>query len=240
LKVVELTNGDADARADHAEALAMSDPAGLNGEAGDIFRELVKSAPGNPKVLWYGGLVAFESGDIEEGRRLWTQILELNPPDSLRQIVEQRLAETDTSDSQPMAPEPAPAMAQSAVAETEQEQPPANAGNAISVSISLSPQLTDRLAANMPLFVFARGAGGGPPLAVVRRSSAELPIAMTLSDDNAMMAGVSLSDHDTLQLVARVAMSGSPAAQPGDLFGEVSYSRSDGSSTTIVIDQVVP
>jgi hypothetical protein len=42
-----------------------------------------------------------------------------------------------------------------------------------------------------------------------------------------------------LQLVARVSLSGSPAAKPGDLFGEVKYSRDSGQQAAIVIDQVV-
>jgi hypothetical protein len=34
-------------------------------------------------------------------------------------------------------------------------------------------------------------------------------------------------------------MGGSPAAKPGDLFGEVKYSREAGQQVNIVIDQVV-
>jgi cytochrome c-type biogenesis protein CcmH len=246
LRSAELTDGDPAARADYAEALAMSDPAGLQGEAGDIFRELVPTASDNPKVLWYGGLIAFESGDTAEGQRLWNAILELNPPDSLRQIVEQRLREAGSdmpADSSPVAPETPAVMDESPVIVAQAVQEPSvdtNADGPIQLSIRLANDLAGRVTGNAPLFIFARGAAGGPPLAVVRRTFAELPLALTLSDANAMTAGVSLSDHDPLILVARLSLSGSPGAQAGDLFGEVSYSRSEGSSTTIVIDQVVP
>lgn len=248
LKVVELSDGDPGARADYAEALAMSDPAGLNGEAGEIFQELVPIAADNPKVLWYGGLVAFESGDTAEGRRLWSGILALDPPDALRQIVEQRLKETESG--MPMQPpaavtEPAEPVAEAPSAVAAQAVPKQDSvideKGPIQLKISLADALADRVSRNTPLFIFAKGVAGGPPLAVVRRSSAELPLALTLSDANAMTAGVSLSDHDPLNLVARLSLSGSPGAQPGDLFGEVQYSRSDGSSSTkIVIDQIVP
>ena len=240
LKVVELSGGDPGARADYAEALAMSDPAGLNGEAGEIFQELVPIAGDNPKVLWYGGLVAFESGGTAEGRRLWSGILALDPPDALRQIVEQRLKETESG--MPMQPpaavtEPAEPVAAQAVPKQDSV---IDENGSIQLKVSLADALADRVSRNTPLFIFAKGVAGGPPLAVVRRSSAELPLALTLSDANAMTAGVSLSDHDPLNLVARLSLSGSPGAQPGDLFGEVQYSRSDGSSTKIVIDQIVP
>jgi cytochrome c-type biogenesis protein CcmH len=245
-KSVELTDGDPTARADYAEALTMSDPAGLQGEAGDIFRELVPTASDNPKVLWYGGLIAFESGDTAEGRRLWSSILELNPPDALRQIVEQRLRETESGMPEESAATEQPGVAaeESAVVASEQpvttEKASGDAGGPIQLSVSLADGLADRVTGNAPLFIFARGVAGGPPRAGVRRPFAELPFALTLSDANAMTAGVSLSDHDPLILVARLSLSGSPGARAGDLFGEVSYSRSEGSSTTIVIDQIVP
>jgi len=53
------------------------------------------------------------------------------------------------------------------------------------------------------------------------------------------MQGVKISSMPELQLVARVSLSGSPAAKSGDLFGEVKYSREEGQQVAIVIDQVV-
>jgi len=255
LRVVELTDGDPTARADYAEALAMSDPAGLDGEAGEIFRELVKTSDDNPKVLWYGGIIAFEDGDTAEGQRLWGAILDLNPPDSLRQIVEQRLAETGATPAAAEAPaetpanDPAgaqPAVTEAAEASSTPEAVPAtqlakaNPDGSIELSISLKEGLSDQVSPNAPLFIFARGAAGGPPLVVVRRSFSELPLALTLSDANAMTDGIHLADHDPLVLVARLSLSGQPGANSGDLFGEVSYSRSNGPGTEIVIDQIVP
>jgi hypothetical protein len=109
----------------------------------------------------------------------------------------------------------------------------------IQLSISVAPALADRLNSPAPLFIFARGTAGGPPLAVVRRGSNELPLTIEMSDANAMMQGVQISTMPELQLVARVSMGGSPAAKPGDLFGEVKYSREAGQQVNIVIDQVV-
>lgn len=228
-KAVELTGGAPEDQADYAEALALTDPEGLQGEAGDIFRELVESAPENPKVLWYGGLTAFESGNEAEGERLWSRLLELEPPDAIRQIVEERMGETTSPAAEPAA-----------VAETPSPTD-ATPEDGITLTISIDPALVSRLGDPVPLFIFARaGQGAGPPLAVIRRSSAELPLAVNLSDQNAMTDGVSLLDHEELTLVARLAIGGSPAANSGDLFGEVKYSRSNGPRTAIVIDQVVP
>jgi cytochrome c-type biogenesis protein CcmH len=124
-----------------------------------------------------------------------------------------------------LAPAPAPA-------------PPTDP-DAIQLSVTLAPGLDGKLTGVSPLFIFARGTAGGPPLAVIRRGSNELPLTIEMSDANAMMQGVKISAMPELQLVARVSLSGSPAAKPGDLFGEVKYSRDSGQQAAIVIDQVV-
>jgi hypothetical protein len=65
-------------------------------------------------------------------------------------------------------------------------------------------------------------------------------LKIDLSDANTMMEGMSLTDHATLRLVARLSLTGGPGAQTGDMFAEIDYTREDGAATTIVIDQVVP
>jgi len=251
-----------DARASYAEALFLSDPAGPSGAAGQMFTEMVDQAPENPKVMWYGGYVAFESGNEERGRELWSALLTRNPPAPIRRIIEERLgmpadmgggfmpqaqaepAESDSTqaESPPLAEAiPAEASGQAAAAATPVAPTlPAPSGpDVIQLNISVAPELAGRLNSPAPLFIFARGAAGGPPLAVVRRGSNELPLTIEMSDANAMMQGVQISTMPELQLVARVSLGGSPAAKPGDLFGEVKYSREAGQQATIVIDQVV-
>ena len=78
-----------EALADYGEVLFLSSTDGMAGEAGELFRDLVPRAPDNPKVMWYGGIAAFEDGDDEQGTRLWTRLLDMNPPDAMRQIIEQ-------------------------------------------------------------------------------------------------------------------------------------------------------
>jgi len=74
----------------------------------------------------------------------------------------------------------------------------------------------------------------------VRRMAGDLPLTLDISDANAMIDGVRISDQQELTLVARLSMSGSPRQQAGDLFGQVSYHRGDGNEVNIRIDQVVP
>ncbi|MFU8896850.1 MAG: hypothetical protein ACNA8J_10720, partial [Gammaproteobacteria bacterium] len=142
---------------------------------------------------------------------------------------------------------PAPVPAPEAPAEPSYEAPavaaePAPeaqpAANGISLEISLDPALASRISRPTPLFIIARNPGGGAPLAVIRANSAELPISVRLTDANAMMEGVTISDQPELELIARVALSGSPAQNPGDLFGTVDYVRGNSGTTRIRIDRV--
>jgi len=224
--VVDLTGGkDPAALADYGEALFLSDPNGMNGDAGPLFRDLVVQAPDNPKVIWYGGSEAFERGDDEAGKRLWAQLLDMNPPDAMRRMIEERIGATPTA-----AAEEPPAAVADAGAVPE---------GAIRVRVTVDPVLAGQVNSSVPLFIFARGTAGGPPLAAVRKMAGDLPLTLDISDANAMIDGVRISDQQELMLVARLSMSGSPRQQAGDLFGEVNYHRGDGNEVTIRIDQVV-
>jgi hypothetical protein len=51
--------------------------------------------------------------------------------------------------------------------------------------------------------------------------------------------GPRLSALKSAALVARVANGGNPVAQPGDLYGEATWSGLDGAAIAIRIDQIV-
>ena len=67
----------------YAESQILSDRASLTGEAGRLVEEVLASRPGNPKALWYGGLVALELGREDAVRTRWTSLLALNPPEEI-------------------------------------------------------------------------------------------------------------------------------------------------------------
>jgi cytochrome c-type biogenesis protein CcmH len=68
------------------------------------------------------------------------------------------------------------------------------------------------------LFVMVRSPGpaAGPPLGVRRIADPQFPIELTVSDRDSMMAQRPISQESEVQLQARVSLSGSPAARPGD------------------------
>ena len=230
--------------ADLGEALALSDPEGLQGEAGAIFERVLAASPMHPKGLWYGGLNAYENANWALADERLSMLLTLNPPETLIPILEERIADARNQAAGTVAALPvqpvAPASAAPAAAPAPAPVPeaPAMQGDGIRLQIDLDPALAARIPGPTPVFILARNPAGGPPLAVIRSSSSELPMNVTLSDANAMMEGITILDQPELELVVRVSLSGSPAQRPGDLYGAVDYVRGNGGPTRITIDRI--
>lgn len=210
----------------YAEALVAADPQALAADAGDLFERALELAPANPRALWYGGLAAFERGRFTQAERRFAALLESDPPPEVRAVLERQIAAARSAGGREAAPtakagEPDPA--------------------AVKVAISLSPELATQIPEDAALFVFARPlAGGGPPLAVVRRRAAELPLSLELSDADAMIAGRTLSSENEIEIVARVALSGTPTATSGDPFGSARHRLASNAPVQITIDRVFP
>jgi len=103
----------------------------------------------------------------------------------------------------------------------------------------LAPSLASS-AGGAPLFVFVRDpAQGGPPLAVKRLES-HFPQDVALSPADSMVPGRVFSAGQSVQVVARIARSGSPVAASGDPFGEVTYQVGHDGLVSLVIDRLTP
>ena len=99
---------------------------------------------------------------------------------------------------------------------------PAAAGARLQVKIELDPALKAQANPDDTVFVFARAASGPPmPLAAVRKQVRDLPFSLTLDDSSAMSPQLTLSQFNAVKVVARISHSGTPTAQPGDLYGEI-------------------
>lgn len=234
-RALDLSGGrNTAARLGVAEARIVLDPASITGAVGDEIEAVLKEEPSSPKGLWYGGLLSLARDQPALARERWERLLELSPPEQIRQIIESQLAQ--------VAPGAAPASAGPGVA-----SPPVSAsavGNqatGIGITVTLSDELRAKVSPSAPLFVFVRDAqASGPPLAVIRRRADELPLTLQISDADIMLPGRSLASVDSATLVARIANGGDPIAKAGDIYGEASWRRAaDAGPIAIVIDRVV-
>jgi cytochrome c-type biogenesis protein CcmH len=227
-----------------AEALVLTDPASLTGRAGGLFEDALAQAPNHPKALWYGSIAALQAGDLKRGRDRLQLLLAQNPPQQMRDILERQIQDLDEQLSEAGPSEagrgttPTPPAAAAGG-----EQPPAASGSrTIRVAVSLAPNIREQLKEPLLLFVLARDPqAGGPPLAVQRRNSSELPLTIELSERDAMMPTRTIASVPRVQVVARLSRSGTPQAQSGDFYGEGNYDFATGGGTlNIMIDRTVP
>jgi len=105
--------------------------------------------------------------------------------------------------------------------------------------VTLSTSLASAAGA-APLFVFVRDpAQAGPPLAVKRLDS-HFPQSVALGPGDSMVPGRTFAAGQSVQVVARIARSGSPIAASGDPFGEVTYRVGQDGLVSLVIDRLTP
>lgn len=198
-------DSDPDLLADYAEAIILAnpdDPAKLAADAAPLVSKALTAAPNDPKALWYSGVLALKANNKALAIQRWRKVLEQNPSPEIRQMVEQHIKDAGGKVTEPVAA--------------------TSSGKfIIPVHVTVTAQLARKVPADATLFVFVRptDSQAGPPLLAARLQVKSLPANIELSDANAMMPGTSLSGYKQVEVMARVSVSGSPTAQPGDMQG---------------------
>lgn len=225
--LAESASGDPELVGQYAESLVLSVEGSLEGEAGQLFEQVLAAQPQEPRALWYGGIAAFQRGDNALAISRWQQLLQQDPPDELREVLLARIADAGGA-------------AQGGNAQAVVQGSSSSNDAMIRVSVSADENMLKNIGPQTPLFVLARSKLPGPPLAVKRMRVADLPFEVTLSSEDAMIPGREISFADATEIVARVALSGAPQATSGDLFGQVALPTDDpGDTVTIIINQRV-
>jgi cytochrome c-type biogenesis protein CcmH len=248
--------GDQDSRVlvQIGQALVEMDETSLNGTAGEMFEQALVLTPNDPGSLWWSGYAALANNRPEDAKARWSRLLDLNPPENIAQILTEQIAmiEGPMGDSATAGENSGASQAGMGSGAVAKATPSANVApqakseavpeGKIALHVSLDPALDlSGLKAPATVFIIARPAGvaGGPPLAVVRHSTADLPETILLGDENAMIAGTTLTGVEELQFTARISLSGGPTAAPGDLFGQINYRWTNGNSVDLVINTLV-
>jgi cytochrome c-type biogenesis protein CcmH len=208
-----------------AESMIAQNEEEIAGEAGRLFDRVLELEPQNLKALFYGGYAALARGDGATGRARFEAMLQQPLPDNIRAIVEKQVATVDA------------AMAQGGAT---QASSPAAGEPQVRVRVTVSPDLKYQLTGQSALFVLARDpAQPGPPFAA-KRLPIQLPIDVTLGAADAMLPQRRISAGQTLEVVARISLSGQPQSASGDPFGQVSYHVGKDGQLDLVIDRLAP
>jgi cytochrome c-type biogenesis protein CcmH len=233
-KAMALEDGKvAQTMVDLTVAILNRDGSQIEGRTASLIDSALALEPNNPAALFYAGVAAANRGDTDTAARHWEILLGLNPPENIRAMIVQRIAEwrgeapPETSPQAAMAPaEPDASVPDDAI---------------VSARVSLSEEAMAAMTGDASVFIIARDpAAPSPPIAVSRRSLSELPTVVSLTDAQSMVAGRNLSLFAEIELLARVSLSGGPAAAPGDWFGSMLVRPAENNSVILTIDQQVP
>lgn len=244
-RIMELENGqNAQTLVDLALAILSRDGSAIEGRTAALLESALALDPNNPAALFYAGVASANRGDIDLAATRWEILLGLNPPPEIRSILEQRVAEwrgVPIEAGQSQAADSSPAGPPDVNPPVAEEAPTVDPGAVVTARVSLSESAMAAISVDANVFIIARDpAQPSPPIAVDRLRLSELPADVSMGDAQSMVAGRALSGFAEFELLARVSLSGTPAATSGDWFGSLIVRPADKRSVYLAIDQQVP
>lgn len=212
-----------------ADATAMNQGGRVTGKPEEFVLKALAQEPDNTTALWLAGNAAEEQAEYTRAIAFWKRAEKglSDQPQMLTELRKMIAAAKSKGGVLPVAKEPAPAVA---------------TGPSLNVSVALSPELAAKAEPDDLVFIFARAVTGPPmPLAAARVKVSDLPLQVTLDDSMAMMPQMKLSGFSEVKVGARIALSGQPIAQTGDLQSDAMVvSVAQGVNVDLVIDREVP
>ncbi len=246
-RATTLSPNDATLLADRADVMAVLQGQRAAGEPAKLIARALELDPKNLKALALAGSVAYEAGDYDRAIAHWTLARELAAPASdFANNLEQGIKDARAAQGGPAALAAAPAATPPSTQSTPDVATPtspaaAGPGARVAGRVTLSPQLAAKVSPGDTVFIFAKAIEGPRmPLAIVRKTVADLPITFVLDDSMAMSPAMKLSNFPAVVVGARISKSGNAMPSPGDLSGQVSGVKIGAEGLQIVIDTVQP
>jgi len=195
-----------------AETLILGAAEPAPAEADALLDRALELNPASQKAIWLKGVSAFSQNRFQEAIAAWEGLLASLPEDaSIRGAVQRQ------------------------VDLARQQVNPRTRNRVIELTVRLDPKFADLTTGSETIFVIAQAVNGpNTPLAARKLSVDALPTTVTLSDQDAMVDGLTVSQFGELALTARVSFSGDVAPQAGDLEGRTRVGPR--TQATLVID----
>jgi cytochrome c-type biogenesis protein CcmH len=203
-----------------AQALYFASGKHFTPQVQALTDEALQADPKEVTSLGLLGIAAFETQRYQAAVDYWTRLLAALPAD----------------DASRSALEGGIARARENLAKRVANAAPAVKTKSIKIHVELAAALQGKVRPNDSVFIFARAINGpAAPLAVKRITVADLPADVELSDADAMMPQLNLSNFAQVQLVARVSRAGQPTT--GEWVGRSQPLASDsGVQQALIID----
>lgn len=203
VEVLKHAPDDANFLAAAAEARAQVHPQRrFDAKAVEYLRHALTKTPDHQRARFFLGIALRQQGKSAEAAAIWEPLLtsiDTANADALRAEID--AARKDAG----LSALPAPVV---------------GAAKTLLVEVTLDPAFASRvrLRGDAAVFVIARAPGGPPmPVAVEKRTLAELPLTVTLDDADGPMPTAKLSTLKDVEVIARISESGNAMRQDGDL-----------------------
>lgn len=202
-KLVEQFENDAQLWAYYAQALYIGDGRRMSTAAQQALQRALQLNPRQSTALGLQGMHAFEQQDYATAIKAWSGLLASLPPGS----PQANTINGALQRARGLAPKGATQPDAKVEADTSEA----------SIKVKVAADIGAQLPADTIVFVYARAAEGPKmPLAIKRLQLGDLPADVELDDSMAMSPAMRLSTIDTVQVIARISMSGQATAQSGD------------------------
>lgn len=228
-KVVALQAMSATAWADYADVLGSLAGGSLRGEAGRAIDRALAADAANPKALWLKASLAHEERRYADALADWKALRSVLPADS----PDARLVDANIAEAGQLAGLPASTAGSESLA--------VNVPVGVSGTVSLDSAFAARVNKDATLFIYAKAVDSpGPPLAVMRASTAVWPVSFHLDDSMAMLPSRRLSQFQKVVVEARISRTGQAAPASGDLYVTSEVLRpGDGQKLALIISRQI-
>jgi cytochrome c-type biogenesis protein CcmH len=218
-RAYELDKNNPDVVLPYAEALMLANNNNWAGKPVELVEQVLASDSKNVTAVWFSAMSYAQSGNKPKAVEQLKKLSALLPPDSPdKQQIAQIIANADAQPGAAADGDARPAQTQTQT----QTQPKASTGLEINIKVSLDEGLKAQTQPEDTVFIYAQALSGPKmPLAIIRKKVADLPVAVSLSDADAMMPSMKLSGFPQVRLLARVSKTASAMPMAGDLIGKI-------------------
>ena len=228
---------DPDILSGYADAVIMMNGNRYTDLAQQLIAQVLQLDPNHPNALWISALGSLSLGNTDSALGQLEHLKEVVSTDAasvqrvdrvIAGILSQVQSNSDNSGSA------------SSQQKGTDESNTSSEITRLTVSIDIDEKLRTVEYQNATLFVTAKSVSGPPaPVAALKLNASQIPLQVTLSDENAMLAGHNLSSQERVDLEARISFNGNAIAVEGDLYGEIkNVSLPNDQPLNIVIDRV--
>ncbi len=212
-----------------AQSLFQASGEKMTPEIQIIIQQALKIDPLEPSSLMLQGIEAFTSTNYKNAITFWEKAKKKSGEEQVARFInpaikaaEQKLGITSTQVQKP------------------QNKDSNKSSSSVTINLTLSPELKSQVNDKQVIFVFARPVGEKMPLAVERIKVKDLPIRIVLDDTKAAMPTAKISSVETVEVTARISLSGQLMPQKGDLFATVkNIAVKDNPTLALEINQIV-